>query len=95
MEKYKCPCCGCYALAEDKEYEICPVCFWERDSVQEKQPDFAGGSNIMSLNQARKNYAEYGACSQELMPFVREPVQGELDGVFTDGDDDTAEVKNC
>ncbi|MBP3379318.1 MAG: hydrolase [Ruminococcus sp.] len=92
MEKYKCPCCGCYALAEDEEYEICPVCFWERDSVQESQPDFAGGSNIMSLNEARENYARYGACSEELVPFVREPLSGELDGNFSGEDEEQNEV---
>lgn len=88
MEKYKCSCCGCYALEEDEEYEICPVCFWERDNVQESQPDYAGGANKMSLNEARENYARYGACSEELMPFVREPLKCEIDGDFSGEDEE-------
>lgn len=88
MIKYKCSCCGCYALAEDEEFEICPVCFWERDHVQESQPDYAGGANKMSLNEAQENYARYGACSEELMPFVREPLKCEIDGDFSGEDEE-------
>lgn len=49
------------------EYDICPVCFWERDLYQEKNPDYAGGANKVSLNEARKNYSEFGACEKRFM----------------------------
>jgi anaerobic ribonucleoside-triphosphate reductase len=39
-------------------YEICPVCNWEDDPVQEEDPSYGGGANVMSLNEARKAYAE-------------------------------------
>jgi len=37
-------------------YEICRVCGWEDDPVQEAQPDYAGSANTASLLQARDNY---------------------------------------
>lgn len=40
------------------EHDICEVCFWQNDSVQLYDPDFSGGANIMSLNEARKAWKE-------------------------------------
>lgn len=80
MEKFQCPCCGSFELDSDDEYEVCPVCFWERDRVQENDPGYAGGANKMSLSEARENYVQYGACSEELVPFVRPPFDEEYHG---------------
>ena len=59
MKKYQCPCCEYYTYNvppnEDCGY-ICPVCFWENDPVQLNDPDFDGGANEMSLNEAREAY---------------------------------------
>ena len=41
---------------------ICPVCFWEDDLIQLKDPEYAGGANLVSLWQARLN---------EMLPYVR------------------------
>ncbi len=38
------------------EYDICEECFWENDPVQLNDPDFDGGANEMSLNEAREAY---------------------------------------
>ncbi|MBR2284153.1 MAG: hypothetical protein IJ874_07025 [Ruminococcus sp.] len=55
--KYRCPCCGEYSLDEPPgKYDICSVCGWEDDPVQLKDPDFAGGANRLSLNEARAEY---------------------------------------
>ena len=55
--KYICQCCGEKVFRRKPEkYEICPVCGWEKDPVQEADPDFAGGANKMSLNEARAAY---------------------------------------
>ena len=53
-----CPCCGKYYFTEKDAYEICPVCGWEDDPLQRREPDFAGGANTLSLNEAIKNYTE-------------------------------------
>ena len=53
MELFICPCCGERTLSELDGYEICAVCNWEDDPVQSSSPDFEGGANSMSLNQAR------------------------------------------
>lgn len=56
MAKFKCPVCGKYTFQENDDYDICPVCMWENDGLQNKYPDLAGGANDMSLNQAREAY---------------------------------------
>src|SRR3712207_8061939 len=47
-----CPCCGYRTLREPEygSYDICPVCFWEDDSVQFSDPDYRGGANHESLD---------------------------------------------
>jgi hypothetical protein len=41
-----------------EEYEICDVCYWQNDPVQLRNPDYKGGANVMSLNEARKAYKQ-------------------------------------
>ena len=50
----KCPICGQYDFTY--EFEVCPVCKWEHDIVQEEDTDYKGGANKMSVNQAREAY---------------------------------------
>lgn len=71
--KYVCKCCGCAALDSADEYEVCPVCCWEKDKTQERAPEYKGGANAVSLNEARKNYAEFGACEERFAEKVRKP----------------------
>lgn len=72
----ECKCCGCLTIEE--EYDICPVCFWEADHYQEKNPDYAGGANDVSLIQAKENYLRFGACEQRFIDHVREPLPEEI-----------------
>lgn len=51
-----CPVCGSYRFSEKGAYEICPVCGWEDDPVQFKDPDYEGGANGKSLNEARREW---------------------------------------
>lgn len=53
MKAIKCPCCGKTYI---EEYEICDVCDWQNDPLQLLNPDYAGGANIMSLNEAKEAY---------------------------------------
>ncbi|EGN7764477.1 hypothetical protein ISN88_004608, partial [Escherichia coli] len=39
-------------------YEICPICGWEDDPVQSADPDFSGGANSPSLNEAKRAFNE-------------------------------------
>jgi hypothetical protein len=79
-DKYKCPCCGNLTLDEAPPgtFEICPVCYWEDDNVQYDDPDFEGGANDVSLNQARDNFNNFGSSSKEFIDKVRKPFQEEI-----------------
>ena len=56
--KRKCECCGEMTIDKDSLYDICENCGWESDQMQEENPNYEGGANKMSLNQAKKAYAE-------------------------------------
>lgn len=51
-----CPVCKKHYFEQVGAYEICPVCGWEDDKIQRQDPDFVGGANKLSLNQAIKEY---------------------------------------
>ncbi|MFJ5357451.1 CPCC family cysteine-rich protein [Pectobacterium sp. CHL-2024] len=53
---YPCPCCGEHEFEVLGEYDICSNCGWEYDPVQSREPNYAGGANKMSLNEARKAF---------------------------------------
>jgi hypothetical protein len=80
LARYPCPCCGFLTLEEPERgnYEICPVCFWEDDPVQLKDPDYVGGANNVSLNQARQNFATLRVSEERFRPDVRPPRPGEI-----------------
>lgn len=77
-----CPCCGNLTMPDNGSFPgsfvICPVCFWEDDDVQLDNPDFAGGANRPSLNQARSNYRMFGAKDEQARSLVRPPKASEL-----------------
>lgn len=54
----KCPVCGKYEFEKEDDYDICEVCGWENEKYQADHPDEEDCSNHMSLNQARKAWAE-------------------------------------
>lgn len=73
--RWSCPCCGNRTLEEEPPgtFEICPVCFWEDDNVQFEDPDFRGGANVVSLNEARNNFVAFGASEERSRNNVRPP----------------------
>ena len=78
--KYKCHCCESFTLQEnpkDPTFEICPVCYWENDPLQNENPEYSGGANRVSLIQAQKNFKEFGACDKDSLPYVRKPLEEE------------------
>jgi hypothetical protein len=78
-KKFQCPCCGYFTLDEKPPgtFEICPVCYWEDDDVQFNNPNYVGGANGISLNQARKNYRSLGAIEIAYLKYVRKPLDSE------------------
>lgn len=54
---FKCPVCGKYTFQSGPgSYEICPVCGWEDDKAQYKDPNLKGGANRLSLKEYKKQY---------------------------------------
>jgi rubredoxin len=73
MIRYTCPCCGYKTLAEEPPgtYDICTICFWEDDPEQFYNPDEKKGANKVSLRKAQKNFQDFGACTKEMLDYVR------------------------
>ncbi|MCB9077282.1 MAG: hypothetical protein H6631_06800 [Anaerolineaceae bacterium] len=60
-----CPVCRYRTFAVVGDWDTCPVCGWVSDPVQEAIHDDPTGANGVSLNQARQNYEEFEAITQE------------------------------
>ncbi len=73
---FPCPCCGYRTLLEEPPYDICP--FWEDDGAQFDDPSYAGGANVVSLEEARKNFRRLGASEERHVSSVRAPRPDEL-----------------
>ena len=77
---FPCPCCGFLTMSEPIRgtYDICHVCGWEDDDLQFDEPDREGGANHISLNEARANFAKFGAAKKGSLPRVRPPRPDEI-----------------
>jgi len=53
---YPCPCCERFLFTQNGDYEICGVCKWENDKVQNQDPRFEGGANKENLIDYRIRY---------------------------------------
>lgn len=78
--RYPCPCCGFVTLPEPSpgSLEICHVCLWQDDMVGFNDPRSAVGPNAVSLDEARLNYREFGACERRFIKSVRPPSPDEI-----------------
>ena len=54
----KCPVCRKFTFPSFNSMEICPICGWQDNWLQKKNPKYKGGANGYSLNDARKRYKE-------------------------------------
>lgn len=54
--KKKCKCCEELTIDKDSKFDICKNCGWESDILQEENPNYKGGANKMSLNEAKLAY---------------------------------------
>lgn len=83
MRKHPCPCCGYYTYpvpAEEDCGYICPVCFWENDSFIASDDDPSDSNHGITLNEAKANYLQLGACCKAMLRHVRPPKPGEMKG---------------
>ena len=80
MTNYACPCCGylTYSSPPGGLFDICPVCLWEDDNIQARNPDFYGGANMVSLNEAKRNFEIFGACEERFRGQTRRPLENEI-----------------
>ena len=51
---FKCPCCGEGTIKDF--HDICLICGWEDDELQNEDPDYSGGANSESLNEHRNSF---------------------------------------
>ena len=58
LKNKRCACCGQESLPPVSIFENCPVCGWQDVEVLNDEPDFEGGANDMSLNQAKEAYRQ-------------------------------------
>jgi hypothetical protein len=77
--RYACACCGYLTLDDGPNgtYSICGVCFWEDDGVQFRDPDYEGGANAVSLNEARRNFRVESVSEPEFKTHIRAPLPEE------------------
>ncbi|MDY0138062.1 MAG: CPCC family cysteine-rich protein [Thiomicrospira sp.] len=71
--RFVCPCCGYATLDQPGEYEICDICFWEDNGIDDPFLEEVFAPNSTSLNQARQNFLAFGACDRAIIKCVREP----------------------
>ena len=61
QQMIKCPVCSRYEFEADNDFDVCDVCGWENDGVQFDDPDYRGGANRVSLNEARVKWQKLNA----------------------------------
>lgn len=68
--EYTCPVCGHKTFEHENDFNICPVCNWENDGVQEMNPDSTSGANHLSLNQARERFKLHSYIKTNINPHL-------------------------
>ena len=72
-DKYPCPCCGFLVFRQQPgNHEKCPICLWEDDLAQLRFPRLPGSANHVSLLEAQRNYADFGAAERRYRNVDRE-----------------------
>ena len=73
MQRTTCPSCGYLVFESDPTDEICPICYWQFDPVDNLLGSTVAEPNRVSLLEAQRNYEAFGASEPRLAPFVRAP----------------------
>jgi hypothetical protein len=56
--KNSCPVCGYLTLNERSGYDICSICFWEDDGIDDFEENEKSGPNHMTLKEGREIFQE-------------------------------------
>jgi len=56
--KNSCPACGYLTLDERSGYDICSICFWEDDGIDDFEATKYSGPNHMTLEEGREIFQE-------------------------------------
>ncbi len=77
---HRCPCCKFKTLRGRGQDEICKVCFWQDDGQDESEIDevWGGPNKNLSLRQAQRNFAAFGAVEERFQRSVRAPLADEM-----------------
>ena len=73
----QCRCCLYFTLSAKGSFEICPICFWEDDGLDQQAS--SGGPNGISLKEARQNFSRCSAMSESVKQYTRLPTQEEIE----------------
>ena len=57
--EHNCPVCDKHTFSCHDSFEVCPICGWEDDELQCDEPDYEGGANTESLNQAKDEWNKH------------------------------------
>ncbi|MFF4420897.1 CPCC family cysteine-rich protein [Streptomyces sp. NPDC001549] len=76
---FPCVVCGNLTVGVPGHHEICPVCGWQDDGGDYRDPDhYVGGPNHVTLRGARENYRAFGASERRRIDRVRPPLPAEV-----------------
>jgi len=56
--KNSCPVCGYLTLDERSSYDICSICFWEDDGIDDFEVNKNSGPNHMTLKEGREIFQD-------------------------------------
>ena len=57
--EHKCPVCEQYIFESTNSLDICDICHWQDCVLCENDPDYMGGPNATTLNQAREYWEKH------------------------------------
>ena len=79
VSKYPCICCGFIVMPDyPGSYALCPICGWEDDEAQARDPYYAGGANRNSLYAAQQMFLRAGVADGGLLPgSIRDPSEAD------------------
>jgi hypothetical protein len=72
---WPCPCCGFITIPNEGNAlaYICPICLWEIDLFIQREDEASDQNHGLTLNEAKKNYRQFGAILPKLKKYCREP----------------------